>query len=244
MTGKQILFSSEMVRAILREIEAPGTGKTQTRRALTPQPESFDLAPGKECRAFPMQVQGEARRRIALGSDQCGIITEQALPYDIGDRLYVRETWQEFFDNELPPKRSRQIRGRIGIPAKPDLISYVGFKADGAIPDHPLHGKALWRPSIHMPRRFSRITLEITDVRIERLKDITEADAKAEGAQPLWPENAPEEMEDIRSCIWGFMTLWQNLQTNPAYAWETNPWVAVYSFKPFLCNIDQMEQAV
>ena len=168
MGDKPILFSAPMVRAILREIQAPGTGKTQTRRVLTPY---CDEAP-----AFVDQ----------------GVITaldERERPYRwpgtkaVGDRMWVRERGdllREAYDHDP------QLRE--------DLWRDAGFQhlADGAIVQardcDP--GLAEWiddcsrlaRPSIHMPRWASRLTLYVTEVRVQRLQDISEADALAEGA--------------------------------------------------------------
>ena len=151
MKEHPILFSGEMVRAIL------AGRKTQTRRVVKPW---------------------TARMLDALseGSSDLSAIKP---PYAVGDRLWVRETWQEFRDNELPPGRSRGPSGRMGIPAHPEIKFFVFYRADGEVADHPQYGAALWRPSIHMPRWASRITLEATGIRVEQLQDISEKDAVA-----------------------------------------------------------------
>jgi hypothetical protein len=87
------------------------------------------------------------------------------------------------------------------------------------------HQKGMWWPSIHMPREFSRISLKITNVKVERLQHISEADAEAEGAEPILvpPDGggAPH--------VEGFQALWTSI--NGAASWEANPWVAVYTFE-------------
>lgn len=109
-----------------------------------------------------------------------------------GDRLWVRET---HFDAK------RLNEGRIL------------YRADGDV------SRFGWTPSIHMPRSASRITLEVTGVRVERLQDISEADAVAEGV--VW--------EQGQTAINVFETLWESI--NGAGSWDANPWVWVVEFK-------------
>ncbi|MGX9240051.1 morphogenetic protein [Pantoea dispersa] len=117
----------------------------------------------------------------------------------VGDRLWVRETW-----------------ARYNIDQNSHDMAYRATTPD----DWPKEGR--WRPSIHMPRWASRITLEITGVRVERLNDISEDDAKAEGA--------PTEC-----CVMGdkhflgFRSLWRSIYG--ANSWQANPWVWVIEFK-------------
>ena len=114
-----------------------------------------------------------------------------------GDRLWVRETWNQF--GGLPYYRADE--------PKPFLYS------------------TLWRPSIHMPRAASRILLEITDVRVERLKEITVADCFCEG---LWIEN--DGSAKAYYSAWNeFRRLWKS--THGPESWAQNPWVWVITFK-------------
>ena len=155
MTERPILFSAPMVRALLA-----GT-KTQTRRALRIQP--LDVLP----------MNGEH-----TGREWVGLMQREPEPKGVafrckfgvpGDRLWVRETTAEFIDYDYIDGREVEL-GR-------DIV----YRADGE--DQKRHSK--WRPSIHMPRERSRITLEIVSVRVERLQDISEADADAEGCERL-----------------------------------------------------------
>jgi len=98
-----------------------------------------------------------------------------------GDRLRCREVWQEFFDEEIPPERTRAVRGRMGIPAQPNRLSYVAYRTDGEMPPHPEHGKAIWRSPATMPAWASRITLEVVGVRCVRCNSITYEDAEKSG---------------------------------------------------------------
>jgi hypothetical protein len=133
----------------------------------------------------------------------------------VGDRLWVKEThWINHAEKLL------------------------AYRADMEFPDHM--NKSKWRPSIHMPRWASRITLDITAVRVERVQDITEEDAMAEGVESVWYGNAkfwkaygknllPEggELVATMAAAQSFRTLWQSIYGN----WDANPWVWVYEFR-------------
>ncbi len=174
--------------------------KTQTRRVVKPQPE-FD---GPE-RLHHAEV---ALWREAMLTLRC--------PYgQPGDRLWVRETWQAVNGDD----RARHIvthprpnRGWIEYAATPRL-------------DEPAYK---WRPSIHMPRWASRITLEVTSVRVERLQDISEADALAEGVN-VHPDHHGKPRTSIYSPVQAYADLWD--QINGAGSWAANPWVWAVSFK-------------
>lgn len=108
-----------------------------------------------------------------------------------GDRLWVRETWS-LHDTDNPAYKAGASEGEL---------EYYR-----------------WHPSIHMPRKFSRITLEVTGVRVERVQEITPEDAKAEGIEHLYaPRNA-------------FANLWNSINAKRGYSWESNPWVWVVDF--------------
>ncbi len=131
-----------------------------------------------------------------------------------GDRLWVREAWAAPHSEDGRPPRAIQCdQMRIHYAATED------------------RGGLLWRPSIHMPRWASRITLEITGVRVERLQDISEADARAEGAPPSHPSINAISREygfpDFPRSWYG--QLWD--QINGAGGWDANPWVWVVEFK-------------
>lgn len=127
-------------------------------------------------------------------------------PYGVpGDRLWVRETWGEFGPT---------------IDAEQDFR----YRADGY---QPPAGR-VWRPSVHMPRWALRITLEITDVRVERLQDISEESARAEGAIG-WSERLPGRWDCRGTARDAFRDLWQSI--NGPDSWDPNPWVWVISFR-------------
>lgn len=129
--------------------------------------------------------------------------------YQIGMNLWVRETWcvEHRFDTITPSKISEAAIIPIWYRATDDL------SGASLIP-----GK--WRSSVHMPRWASRILLEITDVRVERLQKISEADAVAEGAG-YWGCDTVEVFQD----------LWDSINAKRGYSWSSNPWCWCISFK-------------
>lgn len=209
MKDRPILMSAPMVRAIL------GGTKTQTRRVVRGAPSSV----------FWNQI-------VMNGNG--GWCDEHGRPVRCpyghpGDRLWVRETWQAFFDDEVPEDRPRGPRHTMGIPARPDRKSFVFYKADGPGPVHPDGYAAQWRRSIHMPRKYSRITLEITDVRVELLQDISETDAAAEGARPTLAPLDSVRLGAGGTAKEGFRQIWESI--NGAGSWDKNPWVWVVEFR-------------
>lgn len=130
-----------------------------------------------------------------------------------GDQLWVREAWMDLKGTGV--ERVSGDRSRFAYRADTPAGSY----GDEARKDYGLK----WRPSIHMPRAASRITLEITDVRVERLQDISEADAIAEGV------DAGKYSGLERAAARTYSDLWESI--NGAGSWDANPWVWVVSFK-------------
>jgi hypothetical protein len=217
MTDRPIIFSAPMVRALL------AGRKTQTRRLLKPQPVWS-----------------------ASCGDRDGSWSGLTSRFAGGDRLLVREAFNVFSmsqDGEeawpvqpLPTAEEYReveeaaVRGRW-------LVDYASTADD----DGP------WRPSIHMPRWASRLTLPVTDVRVQRLQDITEDDALAEGVCPHprggfhmpGVDHPNREFPYLsRSTPRGmFAALWDTLH-GPG-AWEDNPWVVAISFTVHHGNIDQ-----
>jgi hypothetical protein len=212
MKERGMLFSKPMVLALL------DGSKTQTRRIVKPQPIWLPEVRGAELIGPFMWPRG------ALGQ-QCGEpITK--LPYGMpGDRLWVRETWQgpilecdEHFDQWLE---------------SPDMFKKPGFcvyRATDTLDAIDDDGKELgWRPSIHMPRWASRIDLEITGVRVERLQSISEADAKYEGVTDFGNITDQTTGEIDRDAVEAYEALWESI--NGAGSWDVNPWVWVVDFK-------------
>lgn len=216
---RPILFSSPMVRAIL------DGRKTQTRRVVKPQPEhvwgygvpNSDLEYFCAHVRYPGQHQPDPWVRCPYGAPPNRGKS--------GDRLWVRETWAP-----MSPDAERRPIEECGIEYHADTFAARpgGWDNDPDSPD-----ALRWRPSIHMPRQYSRLTLEITAVRVERLRDITEEDAKAEGVARGWYErdtlDGPEAVPtDYRG---GFRAAWNEMHSKRGYGWDTNPWVWVVEFR-------------
>lgn len=209
MKERPILFSERMVRAIL------DGRKTQTRRVLKPQPCRLpDFNVGR----LSIKIKGSI---YGAFSPDCPRI---ACPYgQPGDRLWVRETWAPA-DEMLYNSRAEPAR-IIAYPA--DRYAY-DYNAEYA-PDTTdwNFNKLRKKPSIHMPRWASRITLEITGVRVERLQDISEADAMAEGIER---EFAHGEDLGWKNHLWH-----GHFGKYGPGSWEANSWVWVIEFR----RIDQ-----
>ncbi|MEY7696592.1 hypothetical protein [Klebsiella quasipneumoniae] len=215
MKERGMIFNSEMVRAIL------SNRKTQTRRIMKVQPESNQLG---------LLLITDSTKHNDIGkyhwaeSNATGNHVRSKLfscPFGaVGDRIWVRETFNSFWvtDEEI-----EEIQEDISKAA--DLCDY---KADYPDSSQPAEG---WTPSIHMPRWASRILLEITDVRVERLNAISQADAIAEGAPPSHPSIDCVSQEygfpDF-SRSW-FGQTWQHIYGEES--WDANPWVWVIEFE-------------
>lgn len=205
-----ILFSGPMVQAIL------AGAKTQTRRALY-VPGKFER--GTEDRRYPPSYGNGEWPDLPPGKAWTLSKWSKAQP---GDRVWVREAWRvegQHTDAYSPSciEGNRAHFGRIDYEAS---ITW----------NKSLYGKL--RPSIHMPRTLSRITLELTDVRVERLQAISEADALAEGIVRLpddgygLPDGSHYHHTDPRISYW---SLWDAI--NEQGATEANPWIVAMTFK-------------
>lgn len=231
MTERGMIFNAEMVRAIL------DGRKTQTRRIMRVQPEPSKSRPGdfwfssKKLESM-VHISDFAPGNSPI-ADYHLFIQEHCCPFgSVGDRIWVRETFQgPLFDYE-------QMESYLEDSSKFEKPEFCQYAADGKpapeyydADDNLRHG---WRPSIHMPRWASRILLEITDVRVERLSAISEEDARAEGIidggclncgepEPCGCDNPEPDATDA------FAYLWQSIygQEN----WNADPWVWVIEFK-------------
>ena len=224
MKERPILFSAPMVRALL------DGSKTQTRRAVKlphKNPlgvwEPFDWG-GENGGCDKHGNTAPAQQTIA--HTRTGDII--ACPYgQPGDRLWVRETWNSSGLNWRKPIRDmRKVLGPVHYSADPEHGGWM-----------PYWGPM--KPSIHMPRWASRITLEITRVRVERLQDISEADAMAEGIERQedglgWkrgPISGDHPNTATRTAFprLAYHSLWESI--NGPDSWATNPWVWAIEFK-------------
>lgn len=209
VTDRPILFSASMVRAIL------AGRKTQTRRVLKPQPD-FLGGSGTETDRSSWGWEDGDGGYVLLSADPMDSSTRQYKPrWAVRDRLWVREKWSG-------PHLGSDANNRPCNWRKYDPIWYW---ADG----NPETGD--WsRPksSIHMPKWASRITLLVTGVRVERLHDITEADALAEGAPCGAFDDEGKFYEGKGTHVSGFAGLWDHI--NGSGSWDANPWVSVTTF--------------
>jgi hypothetical protein len=152
--------------------------------------------------------------------------------YHISDRLWVRETW--YYETAWEDSTA----GEPDLPSGRYKHRYI-FKADSL--DYPVNvgpGGHGWRPSMFMPREAARIFLEITDVRIERLQDITLSDARAEGFNCLLCKDKASDCPNIVDFCFGdyvaegcFSGYWEKLNSGRGFGWHKNPWVYAISFK-------------
>lgn len=218
MTIKPILFSGPMVRALLN-----GT-KTQTRRVITKGIERQDNGWWKCFNAHSASFN--------CSEDQIPEEMVNYLPIHIGDLLYVREAWRT--DCILDDTAPRDLVPRDGIfyEASPETV--------GCSPGR-------LRPGMHMPRWASRLTLDVTDARVQRLDQLSEADAIAEGIQKRpcpfgYEATAWHDYGSGRNIFYGprdsFRSLWDSINESRGFGWNNNPWVAAYSFKVSRRNVD------
>ncbi len=267
MTDRPILYSGPMVRAMLEG------RKTQTRRVLSPDNfRLFDPSYGlfKPVKSQLNRAFLEASNMRCLGEGSF-TWTAEAVEHQIGDithwqgktlvtpgdRLWVREAHQMANSDDGPTICYRADLGRWqpdytgpdhGAGPSFDYDKYPGeygvWAADLESDDSP------WRPSIHMPRWCSRITVTVTDVRVQRLTEISESDAKAEGCDAIdlgrspYLSNAHKiDFSGMMSFTHGFHRLWDSLNQKRGFGWHISPWVATYTFTVHKQNIDQMEPA-
>nr|DAY87941.1 MAG TPA: ASCH domain protein [Caudoviricetes sp.] len=204
MNVKQILFNTEMVRAIL------DGRKTCTRRVIKPQPYG-------KC-TYPLGFVTDSTEKkevgcFGFGVDECGGSIQYAKPsYQPGDILYVRETWKN----------------------APNGYYYYEDWQRNDIAD-----VTKWKPSIHMPKEAARIWLEVTNVRVERLQDITIENALKEGVDKYIRLNG--ELDE-NSIITSFIGIWNSTVKKSDldfYGWDANPYVWVIEFE--VCDKPESE---
>lgn len=201
-----MIFNAEMVRAIL------SGQKTQTRRIVK-------NVSSDSC----MTLKEPAKNRDGIYTHVMDAPKHGLCPHgNVGDRIWVRETWQgPLVDFE----RSDDL---LRNPEKYEKPENCVYEADG-VPAPEFYDaddnlRCCWRPSIHMPRWASRILLEITNVRVERLNDISEEDARSEGVTPT-----PLPAEKLVGGKLAFAELWASIYGYEN--WQANPWVWVIEFK-------------
>ncbi|HBU2832626.1 hypothetical protein [Klebsiella variicola] len=231
MKERGMIFNAEMVRAIL------DGRKTQTRRPIQWKQTRFtEIGERDDGSIWPWSEDAE---------HACDFW--HPCPFGaVGDRIWVRETWgvasHAFSDDGLmidwvPDRPATAIHE---MPFGNGYYSgYAIYAADGDFTwgddDGYEDGRSCWKPSIHMPRAASRILLEITDVRVERLNAISEEDATAEGVPPAggllpdYPGTFLTPKGDFATAKVAFQRLWESIYGEES--WKANGWVWVISFK-------------
>ena len=234
MKESPLVFSGTSPRAIIQ-------GRTNhTRRVIRSWPPkirllnevSGDLPFGPLIRAEPGVYQPESNQYGALSvivnGTSLGVKPDEfewISPYGKpGDRLWVKETFA--LSIEDPDTESRDVKD-------PMLWDTPIYKANWVAGEWERDGRRLsrppWRSPRFMPRWASRITLEVKGVRVERVQDITEEDAKAEGTEAVSMEDVP------RQASWSvrqdFAALWNSIHAKRGHGWDANPWVWVISFE-------------
>ena len=213
-----------MVRAIL------DGRKTQTRRIVKVQSTELIRANGAHWPAYKFQAnEGTCGSWYYRDPEdwsahdvQYKLLKPQ--PYKVGDQLWVRETFMEVCDwNTLEPlgKYIYRATHEGHEPVQLDEDGFHAWNKDGT-------AKSPWQPSIHMPLEASRITLEVTNVRAERLQDFSWLDAIAEGIKD--PKVAALRIDDEVGTVQKFRKLWDSIYSKK-HPWDSNPWVWVYEFK-------------
>lgn len=227
MKERPILFSGEMVRAIL------DGRKTQTRRVIKlPYTVPEGWYPDRYNREPNWTFWGP---RKSADSGKCMLPTFTCPQGEPGDRLWVRETFQPLLTGEISEHAADYRTGlgyRVNYPATDDLVEFYDVYKET--------DSQACRPSIFMPRWASRINLENQLVRVERVQDISEEDAKAEGCDPHVAGHGivtPEEIAadpgflNYASYREGFRILWDSINYLRGYGWHSNPWVFATTFK-------------
>lgn len=233
MKERPILFSGPMVRALLAGM------KTQTRRTIKPvgKDQGFVILEGADGTFASRDVNWPYRsddgdvayHTVTRSGEEFQDQTPHTCPYgQPGDRLWVRESFlvmdRDHWEDSTKPKDF--LSTRYGQPRR----NACAYRATSDVDADAIRcrfelGYKRWTPSIHMPRWASRITLEITSVRVERLWDISEADARAEGCTiRTYRDGRGEEPATV-----AYRALWQDI--NGSDSWDANPWVWVVEFK-------------
>lgn len=234
MADLPILFSAPMVRGLIREVEQPGTGKTQTRRLLTNLKGKGPISEfgRSDTAGYDWHFRDKEKRWHDVSTERL----KELLRWHVGDRLYVREAWAE-----------------VGSMDPGLFITRADYPA--CVPRHyenvPPAEEVKWRPGIHMPRARSRLTLTVTDVRVQRLQECSRADALAEGVEmesadpPFYyvPGIHPHSLTAVgieepggRHAERSYAKLWDHI--NGAGSWAANPWIVALTFTVERRNID------
>ena len=229
MADLPILFSAPMVRALL------DNRKTQTRRVLKldgmldPLPDVWEAK----------EIDGVWW--FASDNPDCGGRVKAPVRFRKGDRLWVREAWRcNGWASDVATIFYRASEGD----------GYTAMCEQWPAADHkPMRVETKWSPSLHLPRWVSRLTLNVTDVRVQRLQECSEADAIAEGIEGLaviggnaWRDYSGGDGFNVRDPGFpgrrSYASLWDSI--NGASAWAANPWIVALTFTVERRNIDEI----
>ena len=235
MAIKPILFNTEMVRAILEG------RKSCTRRIVKPQ-QLIGMLPDKCKNVAPEEFLKEKKLMFKPYCDMTDIElinSAYIAPYQPGDILYVRETWEHF---DCCCCEGDEHGNCYQEPQQNVLNKSYGCYMYRATDE--IYGDARWHPSIHMPKEAARIWLKVTDVRVERLQDVTEEQACMEGTDPWdeacyenngwYPTFSDPDSGGDPNMIDGFHKLWNSTIKKSdidRYGWDANPWGCVIEFE-------------
>lgn len=246
---RPILMSAPMVLAALADL------KTETRRVIKPQPSEKWVDGGYA----PIEGVGRFFNRTAVTNrlparpEPDGLIDYSApvpecltieCPYGkVGDRLWVKETFAFTVDDAsfigyTPPEHASMADAfrSVGI-KRAEEEGWILYRADNEHPD--VDGDELrWSPSLFMPRWASRLTLEITSVKVQRIQEISEGNARAEGIEvrmagsfPMYRDYSGSDEVFGHLPIRSFASLWDSINEKRGFGWDSNPHVWVIGFK-------------
>jgi hypothetical protein len=213
MKEKPIFFSTEMVQAIL------DGKKTQTRRVIKPRYRNDEAG-------FEVSIGVKyGDRRVHIIDKEGGMTRDYSPPYKVGDILWAREAW-------------RVSHLGTGSGDWAGIVYKTGKSKTIDIDEKEIlyfAGKTIWQSPIFMPKRAARIFLEVKSVRVERLQDISEADAMAEGVEARFEVDLATFIDKAKPIIStyriGFKHTWDSINSKRGYSWNSNPWVFVYEFE-------------
>ena len=220
VSERPILFSTEMVKSILdgrksqtrRVVKFPHDSKLGVWEPMWFNSDGATDNHGNPVTVIPHWIMWHTRHGWTV---RC--------PYGVpGDRLWVREAFRSFSQRHVV-NHDAKYPSHLHYAHYPDVITI--YKADGS--DFPAHfyddKQAHWQPSIHMHRYESRILLEITEVRVQRVQSITREDTEAEGVGCNWQPDSNQMAT--------FQRLWDSINAKRGYGWDANPFVWCISFK-------------
>jgi len=250
MADRPMIFSAPMVQALLagrkmqtRRLVTPGTCDVLGSRVTAKSPAWTGLKFDKATARSKSPISGGPRPHLAVpwvhpDDEANGMEADAIYRVDpiisVGDRLYVRE------NHALVPSSAYRMSEGVQQTINPADRDQAAIYAAGWD-----RSKPRWRPSIHMPRWASRLTLLVTDVRVERLNEMSPADAIAEGIQDLrTPEHSDFGIPGLVNAqhpVRAFWLLWDSIHGEGA--WLRNPWVVAVSFSVHTRNIDQLAPA-